>query len=453
MKYNILLLLLLHASTMLWCDDKELQAQDLLKQAKAAQQAQEYQAAIDYYTALIALKPGSSGEYFDLAYCHSMLGQVPQALASYRKILDIMPNCVSVLYNVAYLLKMADDLDKAIPIYLKTIELDPSKEDTYFGLAMAYLVKGDFDNGWRVHERFLNRTGRNANTLRQYLQHNDLAGKTILLRPEGGLGDTIQFLRYAKKLKQHGARIIAIVQRELYPLVQHCEYIDQLMTVGSVVPCAYDDTTTFMSMAAIWYPYHKEIVQEIPYITPDQDRSAYWKEYLCQDTNFKIGICWGASIHNDKSRAPIARRGIPLSQLYPLHDIPGVSLYSLQRFDGEDELLDVPEDISIKTFGPDFDRTHGAFVDSAAIIQHLDLVISVDTATAHLTGALGKPVFLMLPYSTDWRWIAHRTTSPWYPSMHIFKQARPFDWNTVVQDICLVVSELAQQHMNSQSES
>ena len=258
----------------------------------------------------------------------------------------------------------------------------------------------------------------------------------MLLRPEGGLGDTIQFLRYAKKLNQCGVRVIASVQKELYQLIRNCDYIDEFLKTGDRINVAYDDSTTLMSIPAIWYQYAEEIVQEIPYIHPDPALTLYWFEQLKKDTNFKIGICWGASAHNDSSRAPVARRSIPLELLYPLHDIPGVSLYSLQRFDGEEQLDELPNNIIIHTFGEDFDKTFGPFMDSAAIIQNLDLVISVDTATAHLAGALGKPVFLMLPYSTDWRWIAHRTDTPWYPTMLIFKQPKPFDWQSVVQKVC-----------------
>ena len=417
------------------------QQEIFLEKAQAYQKDQNYQSAINYYQRAFALEPGTLQAHFSLAYCCTMLGQSALALATYKTILKKYPTCISVLYNMAYILKMEDEIDKALPFYKKTLELDPNREESHFGLGMAYLVKGDFKNGWDIHERYLKRTKRNAETFRTYLKDNTIAGKTLLLRPEGGLGDTIQFLRYAKKLKQLGVHVVVSVQKELFPLVCNCDYIDKLLKTGDRINVTYDDCTTLMSIPAIWYQHYQEIVQEIPYIHPDPALTLYWYEQLKTDTNFKIGICWGASIHNDSSRAPVAHRSIPLEMLYMLHDIPGVSLYSLQRFDGEEQLDDLPDNIIIRTFGEDFDKTFGPFMDSAAIIQNLDLVISVDTAMAHLAGALGKRVFVMLPYSTDWRWIAHRTDSPWYPTMQIFKQPKPFDWQSVVERVYDAVKE------------
>jgi len=449
MKKNILILMLLvitvstdhraqEHNTMI---PPEQTVETILQQAERYQRKQKYQQAIHCYKEAFKRAPCNIQMYANCAYCYTMLGQSGMAIATYKSILKKRPNTVSVLYNMAYALKMEGMADHAISFYQKAIELDPSKEEAYFGLGMAYLTKGDFKNGWRIHERYLKRTHRNAAKMRAYLKQGALAGKTILLRQEGGMGDTIQFLRYAKKLKELGARVIVSVQKELYPLIRNCNYIDLLLKTGDPLPTNYDDVTTLMSMPAVWYDYCEETVQEVQYIKPDPLRSAYWQEKIKHDTRFKIGICWGASIHNDSSRAPVAHRSIPLKELYPLHDIEGVSLYSLQRFDGEEQLHDVPPDININTFGPDFDKTAGAFIDTAAIIPHLDLVICVDSATAHLAGVLKAPVFLMLPYSTDWRWITGRTDTPWYPTMHIFKQPKPFDWQSVVQQIYYAIQE------------
>lgn len=422
--------------------DHSYEVSSYITRAQAFQKEEKYEQAIEQYEYAFKQKQCPLQAYFNCALCCIMLGRSSRAIALYKTIFHYDPKNPSILYNMAYILKMEGMLDQAIPLYEKALELDPDREETHFGMGMAYLVKGDFKNGWRIHERFLKRTGRNAEKLRTFLQENTVSGKRILLRPEGGLGDTIQFLRYAKKLKELGAHVIVSVQKELTQLVSRCSYIDTLLKVGDAMNVTYDDTTTLMSMPAIWYTSHQEeIVTDTDYISPDPLLRIKWQTHLMQDHNFKIGICWGASVYNDASRAPVARRSIPLKLLYALHDIPGVSLYSLQRFDGEAELNDVPEHITIHTFGADFDSTSGPFMDSAAIIPHLDLVVCVDSATAHLAGALGKKVFLMLPYSTDWRWIAHRTDTPWYPSMHIFKQPKPFDWESVVHHVCTAIKQ------------
>ena len=178
-----------------------------------------------------------------------------------------------------------------------------------------------------------------------------------------------------------------------------------------------------------------EIPQNIPYITPDPERVSYWHEKLKTDHNFKVGICWQPSIHNDVSRLPIARRGIPLSQFYTLASTPGVSVYSLQCIEGLEQLEHVPEHVTIHTFDETFDKKHGPFMDTAAVIKQMDLVISADTATAHIAGAMGCPVWLLLAYVTDWRWLIKRSDNPWYPTMRIFKQPEPFDWDSMMQEL------------------
>lgn len=190
-----------------------------------------------------------------------------------------------------------------------------------------------------------------------------------------------------------------------------------------------------MSLAPILAKKQTMILQNIPYIFADPERIAYWHEQLKHDTNFKIGICWQPSVHNDVSRLPIARRGIPLSQFFKLGAIPGVTLYSLQCVEGLEQLGTIPPEINLVTFDKHFDKDYGNFVDTAAVMHELDLIISADTATAHLAGAMGRPVWLLLPYSTDWRWLVNRTDSPWYPTMRIFKQPRPFDWDNAMKEV------------------
>lgn len=427
------------------CDD-EISTEQLLEEAHLYCEQQEYHKAIDRYRKVLVRTPSDLQHIFRLAYCYTAIGAVDHALVLNDTILRHIPDCVSVLHNSGYLYKMKDNPEAAITCYKKALAIEPNRDETYFGLGMAYLIAGDFENGWHVHERYLKRVGRNADQLRAALREGTIAGKKILLRPEGGLGDTIQFFRYAKALKKLGAYVITYLPKELYPLLSRSPFVDEVLTVGSAITPDIFDHTTLMSMPAIWYAQYKELVTDLDYITPDPARSAHWHEVLAQDTNYKIGICWGASIYNDSSRHPVARRSIPLSALYPLHDIPGVSLYSLQRFDGEEQLQDVPDIIKIKTFGPDFDVSAGPFMDTAAILPELDLVICVDSATAHLAGVLCKKVFLLLPYSTDWRWIARRTDSPWYPNMRLFKQEKPFDWTSVVQSVCDAVQKAMEKN-------
>jgi len=389
--------------------------------------------------------------YFSLAYTYLQEGRVDDAIAAYQALLQQMPNTVPAIYNMGYALKMRGEVPAAIACYKKAIALDPNYDAAQFALGHAYLHNGDFTAGWKQHERYLQQSGKNAPELRALLKNNSIAGKTVLLVPEGGLGDTINFIRYAQLLKEEGAHVIAQIQKPLVPLLSRCPFIDQIVPSGSPRP-AHDAWSTLMSLPAVFNSDEDTIPKNIPYIFPPETVVSRWKERLAHDKNFKIGICWQADVFNDSSRLPVARRGIPLEKLYPLADISGVSIYSLQKFDGTEQLKTIPATCQITCFDEStFDITHGAFMDTAAVMQHLDLVISVDTAISHLAGALGIPIWLLLPYSTDWRWIAHRTDSPWYPTMRIFKQSAPFDWDTVMSDLLLELIERVQCALKTKS--
>ena len=196
-----------------------------------------------------------------------------------------------------------------------------------------------------------------------------------------------------------------------------------------------------MSLPAIFNDTHGTFPNNVPYLFADPTLVDYWKSQLAHDTNFKIGICWEVDRHNDESRLPIARRGCPLEKLYTLKNIPGISFYSLQKNDGIEELATVPHDFPLHTFD-NLDEKLGAFTDTAAIMKNLDLIITVDTAITHLAGGLGCPLWLLHPISTDWRWIHDSPDSHWYPTMRIFKQQTPFDWNGVIEEVARELKKL-----------
>jgi len=361
-------------------------------------------------------------------------GQIEQALAAYMQITKLYPQQVQSLYNSGYVLKMAGRVDEAIELYKKVLQLDPTYEAARFALGHAYIYKGDFENGWHIHQHHIRTERKASENFWELAQHSALSGKKILLIPEGGLGDTIHFIRYAQIIHDSGAHVTCLIQKPLYQLLSCCPYIDELITDPKQIT-TYHAKASYMSLPAVFNSTEQTIPRNIPYIFPQQRLVTTWQQKLSNDKNFKIGICWQADVFNDSSRLPVAHRGIPLEKLHPLGLIEGISLYSLQKKEGLEQLKNIPAHFKLTNFDTDFDEKNGSFMDSAAVITQLDLVITIDSALAHLAGALGKPVWLLLPYATDWRWIAHRTDSPWYPTMRIFKQPRPFDWDSVVQEV------------------
>lgn len=404
--------------------------------------------AVQFLERASAVHPQDINTLFQCGCVHTFLGRVPEAISIFEKVLQLNPNNPQALYNIAYSLKMSWEVDNAINFYKKVLEVAPNYEPAIFALGMAYLQKGDFESGWKQHEIELKKEKKNSDMLRHFLKTNTLQDKIILLRPEGGLGDTLMFIRYAQKLKEMGARILALIQKPLVPLISNCPFIDEIIPTGTTSLPYCHEAATLMSLPAIFNSNENTIPRNIPYLFADSKLTEEWKTKLVSDKKFKIGICWQADVFNDSSRPKVARRGMSLNQFYRLQETQGISLYSLQQYDGVEQLKDIPSTFKITVFDENFDKNHGSFMDTAAVMQQLDLIISVDTAIAHLAGALGRPVWILLPYATDWRWIAHRNDTPWYPTMKIFKQSKPFDWDTVMQK---VVTELEHLIKNKQA--
>ncbi|MGB8366834.1 MAG: tetratricopeptide repeat protein, partial [Candidatus Babeliales bacterium] len=400
---------------------------DILKKKEQFVEASQYlEQALHYSPTNIALR-------FHLGCLYLNVGNIDSAIQAFDYVYHQAPQMVSALYNKGYALKTAGRIDDAIKIYQEVLKKNPHNDGAHLALGFAYLNKGDFDQGWKQHERYLKKAKKNADKLRTFLKNNELENKVIFLRPEGGIGDTLNFVRYAQRLKIMGATVIALVQKPLIPLLSLCPYIDKLLASNQQIP--YDASSTFMSLPAVFNDNEETFPRTVPYLIADPTRVQYWKEKLTSPSFLKIGICWQADVKNDVSRLSIARRGIPLSQFFSLASIPNIQFYSLQQYDGIEQLVNIPDDFPLHVFDNDFDKKYGSFMDTAAVMEQIDLIITVDTAIAHLAGALGRPVWLLLPYATDWRWIVNRTTSPWYPTMRIFKQPKPFDWESVMKTV------------------
>jgi len=180
----------------------------------------------------------------------------------------------------------------------------------------------------------------------------------------------------------------------------------------------------------------------------DKSLTEYWHQELTHDTNFKVGLCWqgNANYSTQSLREAVKTKSLHVGMFEPLSRIPGVSLYSLQKVSGEDQLSNI--DFSVHTFDGDFDNSHGRFMDTAAVMKNLDLIITVDTSTAHIAGGLGVSTWVLLPYLADWRWLLDRTDSPWYPSMRLFNQPEKNGWESVIQDMVTALNTLLKKDNN-----
>jgi Flp pilus assembly protein TadD len=412
--------------------------------ALAYQKNEQFANAIACYENILCNNPHDINALFQTGCCYLNIGEKEKAVTAFNTILHIDPHAISAKYNLGYTYKTFGDIDKAIAIYTEILETNPDYDPAHLALGFAYITQGDFERGWQQHSRYLRQSGKNGDALRALLENDAVAYQRILLRPEGGLGDTINFIRYAERLKHMGADIIVACQKQLIPLLSRCNYVDQFIPTDIAMP-PYDAEATLMSLPAIFNDTDETTPQNIPYIFADPALVKIWQEKLAHDTNFKVGICWQVDAHNDQSKLLVARRGYPLESFTVLADLEGISFYSLQKYDGVEQLATLSPQFKLQVF-EDIDDKSGPFMDTAALIKNLDLIITVDTAVAHLAGALGCKVWLLHPYATaDWRWIHGKTDSHWYPTMRIFKQQKAFDYDGVIEEVKLELEKLVQK--------
>ncbi len=346
-----------------------------------------------------------------------------QAAEIYQNIVQKHPTCIQACHRAAHGLRELGQLQKSIQLYKKILEQQPDNAHAHVGLAQAYLVQGDFERGW---PEFNWRFGSLIKTPHNFHQKN-LSEKRILIRVEWGLGDNIQFIRFAQQLKKQGAIIFVQSYHELVPLFSRCPYIDRVIKCGDAFP-PHDIQIPMLSLAHACNTTLDTIPQKIPYLYPDENLVQKWQQIIPKDT-FNIGICWQGK--GDQHAPASLQKNIPLALFAPVAQLPQVKIYSLQKTENTDKKLP----LNITTFDDTFDKMHGRFMDTAAVIKNLDLVITIDTSIAHLAGALGTPVWVLLPKYTDWRWMHNRTDSPWYPTMRLFRQKKGGNWYDVIDEV------------------
>lgn len=406
--------------------------QEYFKIAQILEEHDQKDRASYYYKQILILSPDHLEANFHLGNILFQSKRYDEALLYYQKIIDIDPENASAHLNKAYVLHTQGQIDQAAQSFERAVEVDPMKSNAHRLLGRSCLLRGDFSNGWKEFSIADNLDHQSKSQAeRDSVWHGqNLAGKTIFVRDfDGGDGDVFQFVRFLKPLKQQGATIILETKDRVIPLLSRCNYIDILIPENSPEP-RYDYWATLLNIVAIIKPTPQTLKDiEIPYIEPDPTLVKKWGTLLTQDNNFKIGLCWQGKLY--KHYDFDAEKSMNPSPLYPLTQLDGVSIYSLQKFP-RDKWSD---SFMIHKFGPDFDNINGHYMDTAAVMKHLDLVITVDTSIAHIAGALGVPVWVMLPYVSDWRWMLERSDSSWYPTMRLFRQPKSDDWESVVCDI------------------
>ena len=378
----------------------------------------------------LALRPDFTEGLSNRGNVLRALGRYDEAMADYRHALAIRPDSVVALNNLGVTFNGLNRCDEALAKFDEALAISPNHAEVHFNRSLLSMTAGDLREGWREYEwrwRQQSWADRRRNFPQPlWLGGEPLAGKTILLHAEQGFGDTLQFVRYAPLVARRGARVILEVQPPLKALLAGIEGATAVLGQGEPLP-AFDLQCPLMSLPHAFGTALDTIPADIPYLHVPSYRLAKWRARLGEPQRMRVGIAWEGSTAHKNNR----NRSIALERFAALLSVPDVEFVSLQTNLGAADTAALRAHANVTMVGDELVD----FADTAAVVALLDLVVSVDTSTVHLAGGLGKPVWALLPFSPDFRWLLERADTPWYPGARLFRQPRPGDWESVLDRV------------------
>jgi tetratricopeptide (TPR) repeat protein len=383
--------------------------------------------AIPYLRQAMRLRPDAADGPNNLGIALEALGRFDEAEAAYSEALRRDPKYADAHSNLGNCCKARGRLDEALACYEIALWLRPQSPSTSFNRSLALLQRGDWTEGWKEYEwRLRKGTGSSrCPSSRPIWDGSAGNGRTILLWAEQGLGDAIQFSRYAFLVQNLGFRVVLHIPHILMQLFRSLGGVDEWVVEG-VPPPAHDVHCPLMGLPHRFATTLDTVPATVSYLSPDPDRAGKWAKRLANDTRPSIGLYWQGNPHHPWDR----HRSMPLRELAILNKAAAYNLIALQQGPGRDQLRGANE-TGITDLGREFESVD----DLAAVVSQVDLVVTVDTLAAHLAGALGKPTWLLLSTMCDWRWMTGRSDTPWYPNTRIFRQMRLGDWQELVTRI------------------
>jgi tetratricopeptide (TPR) repeat protein len=390
-----------------------------------------FEEAADHFRRATELRPGYAEAHSNLAHALRALGQPQEAEAACRRAIALAPRLAVAHLNLGLALQDVGRMDEALASFRRASTLDPGYHMAIACEGMLHLLRGNFAAGWEKYEARWNIGDLPPRNFSQPQWRGEpLDGKTILLHAEQGFGDTIQFLRYLPLVAARGGNIILEIQKPLVPLVTPSAGVT-IIARGDPL-AAFDLHCPLLSLPLAFATTLQNIPAALPYLAATTERVAHWRARIGSEPGLKVGIAWaGSPIHrNDRHRS------IAIEKLKPLFELAGARFFSLQVGARAADLAAI-EPVPVTDFSGELTD----FGETAAAIANLDLIIAADTALAHLAGALNKPVWTMLPFAPDWRWLLARSDSPWYPSMRLFRQSTIGDWDSVIAAVRQALAE------------
>jgi tetratricopeptide (TPR) repeat protein len=397
-----------------------------------------YGDAVDSYNRALAIKSDYAEAHNNLGIALSQRGDYDKALACYRRAVELKPDYAEAYSNMGITLSECGRLDEALTSYDEALRRKPDYPDAYMNRALSFLVRGDFERGWEEYEwRWKCKDFNPREFGKPRWEGEALEGRTVLLHSEQGLGDTFQFVRYARLVKQRGGVVVVWCPRPLVPILGECPYIDAVTIEGEPIPLI-DVHLPLLSLPRVFCTTLSNVPSDVPYLYAKCELVERWRKELRYIDAVKVGINWQGNPRYRGDR----HRSIPLRNFAPLAAVPGVRLISLQRGFGTEQIAALEGAFSVTELGAHVDTKEGPFMDTAAVLVNLDLVVSSDTSLVHLAGGLGVPLWMPLPFASDWRWLQNRADSPWYPTMRLFRQTEPGKWDEVFLRIADAAAEL-----------
>ena len=407
---------------------KPADAETYYKRGNALNSLGELSSAIDSFDQAIDLRPDYAHAFCNRGTAQQSLGMTDAALYSYDRAISLDPSDAIAHYNRALLMQECEQWSEAVSCYDRALKLNPSYTDALYNRSLALLFQGDFERGWLGYEwRWKNAHRLSIIEPRHFSQplwlgKEDISGKRLLIYAEAGLGDTLQFCRYAKLCAELGATVILEVQSALREVIANLKGVSQLVVRKSELP-PFDYQCPLMSLPLAFNTRLDSIpATTTAYLDCNKGALERWQRVLGAKKNPRIGLAWSGNPKNTIDQ----KRSVRLAE-WTRHLPVEYDYFCLQTPVREAD--QVVLDSSSNIFS--FDEHDLDFVNTAALCKCMDLVVSVDTSIAHLSGALGQLTWTLLPFTPDWRWMQHRNDTPWYPSMKLYRQSTPGEWGQV----------------------
>ncbi|MBI3838863.1 MAG: glycosyltransferase family protein [Planctomycetia bacterium] len=374
----------------------------------------------------IRCDPANSESQYNMGVVLENLQQIDEAVAQYRHCLQSRPTDAATHNNLGNLLRVEGNLDEALVHLEQAIQSQPDYPEAHSNRGLVLLSQGRLAEGWSEYEWRLRCPEFRKRSFAEPLWDGTLlCDKVLLVHAEQGLGDTLQFIRYLPLVESRCSNVIVAVQPSLLPILKQSGFSGLVAKRPPLPP--FDVQVSIVSLPGIFETTLDDIPADVPYLHAREDLIAHWHGELSGTDRLKVGIVWQGSPTHAEDRY----RSIPLSSFTVLGEVPGVQLFSLQKGGGSEQIQMLDGRFSIIDLGSRADNETGAFMDTAAIMKNLDLVITADTASAHLAGALGVPVWVAMRIAPDWRWLMQGEACPWYPTIRLFRQTESGNWQPV----------------------